>query len=75
MSLHFVGALLRHNGGDKLINLTKLSVHNAGLRTTFFWALARPPDQGGGDPPAQVPNPPHKGAQEVHRWIFVRENL
>ena len=24
---------------------------------------------------AQVPNPPHKGAQEVHRWIFVRENL
>jgi hypothetical protein len=22
---------------------------------------------------AQVPNPPQKGAQEVHRWIFVRE--
>jgi hypothetical protein len=23
----------------------------------------------------KAPNPPHKGAQEAHRWIFVRENL
>ena len=50
-------------------------VHNHGLRKTFFVARAGRPTWAAAVKAQQVPNPPQKGAQEVHRWIFVRENL
>ena len=52
-----------------------MPVHNRKLRKTFFMAQTGRPTRAAVFKAAQVPNPPHKGAQEVHRWIFVRENL